>query len=83
MGKIADRNDNFRSILGPDLVFVVMDMDIEDVRKRVATRHGGHEGAVEMMTVNFLLIFNDIFLTFHVIFIRSLFFKVNTFVSMF
>jgi len=45
-----DLRNHIRSILGPDLVFVVMDMELEDVRKRVATRHSGHEGAVEMLT---------------------------------
>ena len=42
-----------RSTLGPDLVFVVLNMDMEEVRKRVLARHHGEESAVEMMEVNF------------------------------
>jgi len=42
--------DLIRSKLGPDLVFVILTMDLEDVKKRVMKRHDGHEGAVEMLT---------------------------------
>ena len=38
--------------MGPDLVFVVLNMDKEEIRKRVKARHHGEEQAVEMMEVN-------------------------------
>ena len=41
-----------RSILGPDLVFVILNMDKEDIRKRVKDRHHGDDKAVELMEVN-------------------------------
>eukprot|EP00091_Calanus_sinicus_P022987 TRINITY_DN7576_c0_g1_i3.p1 TRINITY_DN7576_c0_g1~~TRINITY_DN7576_c0_g1_i3.p1 ORF type:complete len:118 (+),score=36.63 TRINITY_DN7576_c0_g1_i3:244-597(+) len=41
--------DHIRSRLGPDLVFVILSMDKEEIRKRVKDRHHGDEHAVEMM----------------------------------
>ena len=43
----------FRSRLGPDLMFVVLGMEVEEVKKRVLTRHKGDEGALDMMMVSF------------------------------
>ena len=43
-----------RSVLGPDLIFVVLTMDMEEVKKRVMIRHHGDESAVEMFEVQFL-----------------------------
>ena len=40
-----------RSRLGPDLVFVVLSMDKEEVRKRVKARHHGEEQAADIMEV--------------------------------
>lgn len=45
--------DFIRSRLGPELVFVVLQMNEDDIRKRVTNRHKGQESAVEMlMAVN-------------------------------
>merc|ERR1712106_770606 len=41
--------DHIRSRLGPDLIFVILSMDKEEVRKRVTARHHGEEQAAEMM----------------------------------
>jgi len=41
--------DHIRSRLGPDLIFVILSMDKEEVRKRVTARHHGEEQASEMM----------------------------------
>jgi len=41
--------DHIRSILGPDLIFVILSMDKEEVRKRVLARHHGDEQTQEMM----------------------------------
>ena len=41
----------FREILGPDLVFIILDMSQEDRRKRVLKRHDGSEGAADLMDV--------------------------------
>merc|ERR1711892_251463 len=41
--------DHIRSILGPDLIFVILSMDEAEVRKRVTARHHGEEQASEMM----------------------------------
>ena len=46
--------DFYRSRLGPDLVFVILNMDMEAVKKRVKTRHHGEDQANEMMEVNIL-----------------------------
>ena len=43
--------DLFRSILGPELIFVILSMDKEEVRKRVLARHHGEEQAAEFMEV--------------------------------
>ena len=40
-----------RARLGPDLIFVILSMDKEDVRKRVTARHHGEEQASEMFEV--------------------------------
>ena len=45
------KSSHFRSLLGPDLVFVVLRMDMEEVKKRVLARHGGNEKVVEMFEV--------------------------------
>ena len=44
--------DIYRSRLGPDLVFVILNMDMEEVKKRVKARHHGDEASTEMMEVN-------------------------------
>ena len=44
--------DIYRSRLGPDLVFVILNMDMEEVKKRVKARHHGDDQANEMMEVN-------------------------------
>merc|ERR1712123_54606 len=41
--------DHIRSVLGPDLIFVILSMDEEEVRKRVTARHHGEEQAAEMV----------------------------------
>jgi len=41
--------DHIRSVLGPDLIFVILSMDEEEVRKRVTARHHGEEQASELM----------------------------------
>jgi len=41
--------DLVRARLGPKLVFVILSMDMDDVRKRVKERHHGEEAAAEMM----------------------------------
>jgi len=41
--------DHIRSILGPELIFVILSMDKEEVRKRVLARHHGDEQTQEMM----------------------------------
>ena len=43
-----------RSVLGPDLIFVVLTMDMEEVKKRVTDRHHGDESAFEMFKVQFI-----------------------------
>merc|ERR1711892_1211658 len=40
---------HIRSILGPELIFVILSMDKEEVRKRVLARHHGEEQAAEFM----------------------------------
>merc|ERR1712123_30325 len=40
---------HIRSILGPELTFVILSMDKEEVRKRVLARHHGEEQAAEFM----------------------------------
>jgi len=41
--------DHIRSRLGRDLVFVILDMDMEDVKKRVKARHHGQDAATDLM----------------------------------
>ena len=41
----------FRAKLGPKLVVVNLEMDPEDLRKRVLVRHQGDEDAADMMAV--------------------------------
>jgi len=41
--------DLVRANLGPDLLFVILSMDMDDVRKRVKERHHGDDSAVELM----------------------------------
>jgi len=41
--------DHIRSILGQDLMFVILSMDREEVRKRVTDRHKGDEQAADML----------------------------------
>merc|ERR1712212_1389074 len=41
--------DHIRSILGQDLMFVILSMDREEVRKRVTNRHKGDEQAADML----------------------------------
>ena len=40
-----------RSILGPDLVFVILTMDDEDVRRRLKDRHGDKDEALDLLEV--------------------------------
>ena len=40
-----------RSRLGPDLVFVVLDMQLEHQFERIRVRHQTDEATVEIMTV--------------------------------
>jgi len=40
---------HIRSILGPELIFVILSMDTEEVRKRILARHHGEEQAAEFM----------------------------------
>ena len=49
-----------RTKLGPDLVFVVLDMEIEDMVARLMVRHGHDEAAVETLKV-FILKFSFVF----------------------
>ena len=53
-----------REILGPDLIFVILDMSQEDRRKRVLKRHDGSEGAADLMDVGLnivlMILFNNI-----------------------
>jgi len=41
--------DIIRSFLGPDLVFIVLNMEREEVRERLMNRHRDHEGMVDML----------------------------------
>jgi len=41
--------DHIRSILGPDLLFVILSMDKEEVKKRVTERHQGDEQAADLV----------------------------------
>jgi len=43
-----EMRDHIRSRLGPDLVFVILNMDAEEIKKRVKARHHGEEQAVGM-----------------------------------
>merc|ERR1712215_341210 len=48
-----DLRDIIRYKLGPDLIFVILTMDLEDVKKRCVKRHSGDESPVELlMAVN-------------------------------
>jgi len=48
-----DLRDIIRYKLGPDLIFVILTMDLEDVKKRCVKRHSGDESTVELlMAVN-------------------------------
>ena len=47
-------------MLGPDLVFVVLNMAPEDKRERVLLRHKGDQQAVEMlMVINYMLLLTE------------------------
>jgi len=41
--------DLIREILGPEVVFVLLRMSPEDLRKRVLARHHGEDGAADFM----------------------------------
>ena len=41
-----------RSKLGPDLVFILLDMELEQQVERIRGRHGDDESAVNMMKVH-------------------------------
>ena len=43
--------DLIREILGPEVVFVLLRMSPEDLRKRVLARHHGEDGAADFMNV--------------------------------
>ena len=45
-----------RDILGPDLIFVILDMSQEDRRERVLKRHDGSEEAADLMDVGLIII---------------------------
>merc|ERR1712142_1102284 len=50
-----EMRDHIRSRLGPDLMFVVLSMDKEELRKRLTARHQGDQQAAELMeSVNIL-----------------------------
>ena len=55
--KMTDISDIFRSRIGPDLVFVVLSMDKEDVRERLCTRHMGDKKMVDTLMVGLDLYF--------------------------
>ena len=40
-----------RSVLGPELQMVVLEMTLEDQKERLRARHGGSEEVVDMMKV--------------------------------
>ena len=42
----------FREVIGPDLVFINLQMSSEDRRKRVLERHVGDEASADMMDVS-------------------------------
>ena len=44
--------DKMREWLGPDLIFVHLEMSQEDRRARVMDRHMGEAGAADLMDVN-------------------------------
>ena len=44
-----EARDNLRKILGRQLVFILLTMPSEDRRKRILSRHGNRESAVEIM----------------------------------
>ena len=46
-----EARDNLRKILGPQLIFILLTMPSEARRKRILSRHGYREAAVEMMEV--------------------------------
>ena len=41
----------YREKLGPELVFVVLNLELEVMEKRVNERHQGDQGALDMMKV--------------------------------
>jgi len=43
--------DLIREVLGPDVVFVLLRMPPEELRKRVLARHNGEEGAADFMKI--------------------------------
>jgi len=43
-----DMREHIRSILGPDLIFVVLTMDMDEIKTRVTTRHHGDESVFKM-----------------------------------
>jgi len=51
--------DFIRSRLGPDLEFVVLEMDLEMIQNRVRSRHDNDEGAVQMLMVKFDVFLNS------------------------
>ena len=49
----------FREVIGPDLVFINLQMSSEDRRKRVLERHVGDEASADMMDVSIHLHLNN------------------------
>ena len=43
---------SYRSKLGPDLVFIILDMELEQQVERIRGRHDEDESAVKMMKVH-------------------------------
>ena len=56
MSSNSSSDEHFaRSQLGPDLVFVVLHMGLEETSERIRKRHDGDEFVLEMMTVIYLV----------------------------
>ena len=51
MYKVTTYSWYFRDKLGPELVFVVLNLELDVMENRVNERHQGDQGALEMMKV--------------------------------
>ena len=52
-----EMRDTIRAELGPELVFVLLEMDPDAALSRLSRRHSGNEKALEMVKVMILLLF--------------------------